>query len=168
MPITQTPSRVVPAFCAGTSISVEPVEGRILRYPRLGMVTPEEQSNVPSVFMRSVVGISAFAEVAVGKYPPLTPISTSCLPSATDTLLVEEVATVLLPPPVNSSTPPTIATLRIIAAIVSLFIRLEVKDWLDKTDDNKAIYEVKECEHDDDEPRTLEEDARLRAVLDTK
>ena len=158
----------MPAFCAGTSISVEPVEGKILRYPSLGIVTPEEQSNVPSVFIRSVVGISALAEVSLGTYPPFAVTSMICFPSVTVTFFTEATSGGVLLPRAKTIVAPIIEIPIILAAIVTLFIRLEVKNWLDKTDDNKTVYQIEECEHNDNESSSFEEDSCFGTVLNTE
>ena len=60
-------------------MSVTPDGGKLLLYPIAGIESEEEQSKVPSVLTRSVVGISAFAKDSRGPYPPRAVISTICV-----------------------------------------------------------------------------------------
>ena len=150
---------VVPDCCGGTSISVTPDDGRNCRYPILGIATDAEQSNVPFVFIRKTVGISAFAALSFGEYPPLASISTICFPSVTDTFATLGASP--LPPlePAKRIAPPMRAPAIITA--IAVFMLLEVEDWRHQSDDHQAIDEVKDCKHDDDETCCLEEDACL-------
>ena len=67
IPIEQSPRRVVPAFCGGTSINVSPEGGKLFRYPKAGIVMALEQSNVPCVSTFMAVAMPAFALVVFGK-----------------------------------------------------------------------------------------------------
>lgn len=66
IPIEHKPSSVLPAFWAGTSISVIPEIGRLFLYFKLGITKADEQSKVPFVSIRIIVGISALASVFLG------------------------------------------------------------------------------------------------------
>lgn len=48
------------------------------------MTTLAEQSNVPSVVMRNIVGIPDFAVMVRGEYPPFARIAMTCVPFTTE------------------------------------------------------------------------------------
>lgn len=75
-----------PTFGLPKSMSVVAVGGRLRAIFKLGMRTAMEQSNVPLVFTRKIVGSPALATLFLGIYPPLAVISTICLSSMILTL----------------------------------------------------------------------------------
>ena len=76
-----------PDDCGGISTSVVPDDGKFWRKPSTGIESAAEQSNVPFVTRRKIVGTPAFALVILGEYPPLTSKVIICLPFSTETLL---------------------------------------------------------------------------------
>src|SRR3989344_7892623 len=81
----QRPCMVPWACSAGIGIASVPVGERNFWYCNFGITRLAEQSNVPLVFTRKVVGTPAFARITRGEYPPFAVMSTSCFPSTTDT-----------------------------------------------------------------------------------
>jgi len=67
-------------------MSVVPDCGKYLLIFMLKMRTDEEQSNVPLVLKRMMVGMPACATLVRGWYPPFARISMICLPSTMLTL----------------------------------------------------------------------------------
>ena len=74
----------VPVFCGGISMSKELLGSRFLLYPKSGILKAIEQSNVPLVIMRRVVGVLALATEILGEYPPLATTVTICFPPETE------------------------------------------------------------------------------------
>src|SRR3989338_4246747 len=93
----------------------------------LGMLTADEQSNVPLVFIFIIVGMSAFAVVIRGKYPPFAPISIICFPLRILTLFngLAESFEPSLPPTKNA--PPMRTPAKIIASTVYFIFLLYQK-----------------------------------------
>ena len=134
MPMAHSPCRVVPDCCAGISMSVSPDGGREFRYPMLGIVRNEVQSKVAFVFMRSMVGIFAFAAVSLGEYLPFAVISTICFPFVTDTLSTLGVAARPASEPEKMMVPP-ISTAAAMIEMTIGFILLEIKNRRYEADD---------------------------------
>ncbi len=59
------------------SMSVVPDGGRFLKMFKLGMRTEDEQSKVPLVLMRKIVGTPDLATLCAGVKPPLAQIFTT-------------------------------------------------------------------------------------------
>ena len=91
MPIPHDPLSI-PGWPLPISTSVTPDCGNNLLMFKLGIRTDEEQSNVPLVLKRMIVGIPAFAILFLGWYPPFARISMICFPSTTLTLLADTVS----------------------------------------------------------------------------
>src|SRR3989338_10605933 len=81
----QRPCIVPCASSADIGISSVPVGERNFWYCNFGITRLAEQSNVPFVFTRKVVGTPAFARITRGEYPPFAVMSTTCFPSTTET-----------------------------------------------------------------------------------
>ena len=77
--------RSVPDCEVPISTSFDPVLGRTKETPSAGMRTDEEQSNVPFVLNRTIVGTPARALLIRGVYPPFASISIICCPFTTFT-----------------------------------------------------------------------------------
>src|SRR5690606_32177758 len=77
-PVSETPR----------SMSVIPERGKFFDILKLGILTAEEQSKVPVVLNRKIVGIPEVPMLFIGKYPPLAVTSMICLPSSTYTLFI--------------------------------------------------------------------------------
>ena len=92
----------------------------------LGIATDAEQSKVPFVFIRSKVGMPAFAALSFGEYPPFASISTICFPSVMDTFATLGVEPLPLEP-AKRMAPPMRALATTTA--IAVFMLLEVEDW---------------------------------------
>ena len=148
-------------------MSVAPSDGRTFLSPILGILTADEQSKVPAVVIRSIVGMSAFAPVNFGEYPAFTPISTTCFPSTTDTLLTEGATCCALLPREKKTAPPISIPTNIIDMTVE-FIILEAKDRGNYSYRHQAVDKIEECKHDDNKSCAFEEYSRFRTFLHTK
>jgi len=104
---------------------------------RLGIRTDDEQSNVPFVSNRKIVGIPAFAMLLRGWYPPLAWISMICFPSTIVTLLTLIVCLAVFPLFLVSAKATMISITATIIDMIFAFmdmIILKIKDWWNDTD----------------------------------
>src|SRR3989344_1368728 len=123
-----------------------------------------EQSNVPLVFIRKIVGMPAFASMTRGEYPPLAVMSTYCTPPT--------IVAVALPPPPpderadSQNAPPTRRTLNTIEMMTGLFIALDVEQRIDYTCCRERIREIEQGKRDNDDTRRFEKYPLPRLVRD--
>lgn len=129
----------------------------------LGIRTEDEQSKVPFVSNRMIVGIPAFAILFRGWYPPFAEISMICVPSTTLTLFAATVGVLSLPPLVSMKAPPMRTTATIIDMIVAFInmIILKIKDGRYETNYHQAIDKVEKCKHDNNQSGSLKENTCL-------
>ena|SRR3989338_435374 len=105
-----------------------------------GIVRVDEQSNVPFVATRMMVGISAFAIVCCGEYPPLAPISMICFPPTRLTLFSSAIASgvgrfeKVKAPPIRIPASKIDKTMAFISCIV-----LKIKEGWYKADHDETI-----------------------------
>ncbi len=90
-----------------------------------GITRELEQSKVPCVSTRIIVGILAWAIDTRGEYPPLAVILTICFPSATETLFTGDTGPVLEFDVLDELFESTIAPpIRIPATIMDIIVNL--------------------------------------------
>lgn len=152
------------------SISVTPEGGRLALIFKLGIRTAMEQSKVPLVLNRMIVGKPALATLFLGKYPPLAVISIICLPSITLALSAGILFSALEFPSARIIAPPIRKPARIIDIAVAFIkiILLKIKDWWNKADNHKAVNKIKQGKHDHDKSGRFEENSGLGIVFDAK
>ena len=125
-----------------------------------------EQSNVPFVFTRRIVGMPAFAITLRGEYPPFAEMSIICRPSTMKTAGTP-------PPPspasdpedTNQNAPPMRSPLMATETNIDLFI-LEVEERIDNAGRGERVREIEYCERDDGDAGRLEENPPPRLVRD--
>lgn len=129
----------------------------------LGMRTDDEQSKVPFVSNRMIVGIPAFAILFRGWYPPFAEISIICFPSTTLTLSTRTAGVLSPPSRVSMKVPPmrtTAMTIDMVVAFINainIISILKIKDGRYETNYHQAIDKVEKREHDHDQSSALEE-----------
>ena len=124
----------------------------------------DEQSKVPLVETRRMVGTPAFAVIIRGEYPPFAVISMICFPSR---VMAAGDGVTLVSGAGESEAyqkaHPTMTTLTAIEIIVGLFI-LEIKEWIDNPRGGERVREIKERERNHDNTSGLEENPLPRLV----